>query len=187
MRGNDIYSIAGSCVMGREKVHHIGNRYTGEADEAKKARGDIANKGDIVCDADDSQAAEEPISACDTSSLKPSPALSSSDLFRSPPPHLFLPSSFNRRCDTALFFPLRSPTDWSGYLSQSFFSPSSYRCQGAFLSPSFISLQSTGKPNTRLSSDLVSKCTSIHTHKKHTLSPRLSPLRGHTHTHTHGR
>ena len=37
MRGNDIHSIAGSCVMGREKkkVHHTRSRYTGEADEAK--------------------------------------------------------------------------------------------------------------------------------------------------------
>lgn len=35
MRGNDIYSIAGSCVMGREIVHQTQSCYTGEADEAK--------------------------------------------------------------------------------------------------------------------------------------------------------
>lgn len=35
MRGNDIYSIAGSCVTGREIVHHTLSRYIGEADEAK--------------------------------------------------------------------------------------------------------------------------------------------------------
>lgn len=35
MRRSDIYSIAGSCVMGKEKLLHAGSCSTGEADEAK--------------------------------------------------------------------------------------------------------------------------------------------------------
>jgi len=51
---------------------------------SKTERGNIANKGDIVCNVDDSQVAEEPLSRCDKSSLIPSPAPFFSDLLHSP-------------------------------------------------------------------------------------------------------
>lgn len=56
----------------------------------------MVNKGWIVSNADDSQAAEEPLSHCDTRSLILSPALPFSDLLHSPSTR---PSSLNHwRC-----------------------------------------------------------------------------------------
>lgn len=109
---------------------HRGGRWS------KIERGDIANKGDIVCNADDSQEAEEPLSACDTSSLKSSPALSFSDLSRSPS----APLSFlflQWACDGALFFP-PPRSRWKGLdISLSPFSlPHLIPVWGPFLFPS---------------------------------------------------
>lgn len=59
-------------------------------------------------DADDSRVAAQPESACDTSSLKPSPALSSSDLFCSPSTPLSFSFQAGERVAPLCFFPLRS-------------------------------------------------------------------------------
>lgn len=100
--------LAAAVCWGERKVQWVGcTRGGGRSGIGKR---DIANKGDIVWDADDSRAAAQPESACDTSSLKPSPALSSSDLFCSPSTPLSS-SSFQTEERVALlyFFPLRSP------------------------------------------------------------------------------
>lgn len=144
---------------------HQGGRWS------KIEGGDTVNKGDIVCNADDNQAAAKPLSACDTSSLKRSPALSFSDLFH--PPSTPLSFLFPSIATTFFFFLLQS---WQIGLDISL-SPSSYPGLGAFLYTfSFISLQSTGKPNTRSSSDLVSTYASIYTHERHTFPQTYSPM-----------
>lgn len=93
----------------RRKCIESGSRYTRGGRRREIGKRDIANKGDIVWDADDSRAAEEPESACDTGSLKPSPALSLPLTSFALPQHLFLLPSFRgKTSDAALFFPLRS-------------------------------------------------------------------------------
>lgn len=164
IRGNDAYRIAGSCLVGREKSasHRVSLRRESRWSEIE--RGDIADKGDIVWDADDSQAGEETISACDTSCLKPSPTLFFSDLLLSL--HLFLCASFNRSV-TLLSFSRSCPSGLV-WLALSSFSSSSCPSPGAFLFPSSLfcyKMQSCrAKTNVHLSSDLVSQCTSIYTH-----------------------
>lgn len=96
--------LAAAVCWRERKVQWVGcTRGGGRSGIGKR---DIANKGDIVWDADDSRAAAQPESACDTSSLKPSPALSSSDLFCSPSTPLSS-SSFQTEERVALlyFFP----------------------------------------------------------------------------------
>lgn len=156
-----IYSIAGSWLMGREKSAsrreslHQGGRWS----EIEK--GDIANKGDIVWDADDSQAARRAYICLWHQQLK----TITCTLFLWPlslslnTSFISLPSIDEWHCS---IFSSQVPADWSGYLSlSSFFSPCP--CLGAFLFPFLhVSLQSTGKSNAHLSSDLVSKRTSIY-------------------------
>ena len=125
----------------------------------------------------------EPVSASDTGSLKPSPALPFSDLLRSPSMPL---SSLARRC--SIFFHSGSRQIGLVYLSRPFFSLSplsSHPCLGAFLFPLPFLYSSARKPNRRLSSDLnahpfthITKKKKKHTHT-HTHSPRLF-----THTYT---
>lgn len=130
-----IYTVSLAAVWwGEKKCITLGVAPPGRQMN-KIERGDIANKGDIVCDADDSQEAEEPLSACDTSSLKPSPALPFSDLFCSPSTPL---SSLSH------FFSTLVPAERPGYLSLSPFSlPHLIPVWKLYLSPSLISLQST--------------------------------------------
>lgn len=170
---NDICSIAGSCRERKSAAHwellHQGGRWS------KIERGDIVNKGDIVCNADDSQAAEEPLSVCDTSSIIPSPALSFPDLFHSP----FTPFPFLNGWVSLLsfFLPAQVLTDCSGYLFQAFSLPHLLPVWVLFFPhSSFISLQSTRKPNTCLSFDFfvcVCVCVQIPIHlwKIHSFPP----------------
>lgn len=90
-------------------VLHQGGRWS------KMERGDIANKGDIVCDAYDSQEAEDPLSVGDTGSLKPSPVLFSWPL----PSHLCLFFRVNRHRIQFFLFPTQVSVDGSEYPSQS--------------------------------------------------------------------
>ena len=116
----------------------------------------------------------EPVSASDTGSLKPSPALPFSDLLRSPSMPL---SSLARRC--SIFFHSGSRQIGLVYLSRPFFSLSplsSHPCLGAFLFPLPFLYSSARKPNRRLSSDLNAHPFTHITKKK---------KKKHTHTHTH--
>lgn len=149
----------------RWELLHRGGRWS------KIERGDIVNKGDIVCNADDSRAAEEPLSVCDTSSIIASPVLSFSDLLHSPFTHFL---SLNGWVRLPGFFLLRSW--WIAWLSlPGLFSLSSSPRLAAFLPPFFLYfLQRTRNPNTLLSSHFsVSKHQSIYTREKCTHFPRL--------------
>lgn len=141
----------------RRKCIESGSRYTRGGRRSEIGKRDIANKGDIVRDADDSRAAVEPESACDTGSLKPSPALSLPLTSFALPQHLFLLPFLQRedewRC--SIFSPQVPPDRGGIFFSSSFFVP-------VRMSLHRSSWQSTG--------DVIvwAKCTSGYAQQKHT-------------------
>lgn len=141
-------------------------------------RGDIADKGDIVWDADDSQAGEETISACDCSCLKPSPTLFLSDLLLPLPLHLFLLASVNRPV-TLLYFSHSGPSGLV-WIACPLFRPQ-LSLSGHFSLPFlFISLQSTKLYSKDKHALVIRSCVSMHIDLhiiKHT------PIPSHRHTH----
>lgn len=163
-----IYTVSLAAVWwGEKKCITLGVAPPGRQMN-KIERGDIANKGDIVCDADDSQEAEEPLSACDTSSLKPSPALPFSDLFCSPSTPL---SSLSH------FFSTLVPAERPGYLSLSPFSLPHLIPVWKALPFSFLDFFTKyRKPDTPLPSHQILMHIHLHTHiNKYIFSQTFSP------------
>lgn len=141
---------------------HQGGRWS------KIERGDIVNKGDIVCNADDSQAAEEPLSVCDTSSIIPSPVLSLSDLLHSPFTHFLFLNGWVRLL--SFFFLLRS---WriALVISPRPFLSLIFSLSGCFSSPILPLFFNKVPKSQTLGCHIifsVSKCQSIYTCEEYT-------------------